>query len=305
MITVMKAPPYLTVQDFGRFGQRAVGVPPGGVMDRKSASIVNVLLGNAPNTALLEWAVAGGVLRFDAPLTIAVGGAIVECSLQTGEMSRPLAPRTATRVAPGDALHVTRFVSGRFFYIAVAGGIDVPLVGGSRSTNVTAGFGGFAGRRLAHGDVLAVTRTTPKDDFVSQPGGDRTPMSDRILAIWTETLASSPIRVVRGPQASLFDETAWRTFLSATYRVSHLSDRMGYRLEGPSVVSPRAEQMGTVPSEPTCVGAIQIPPGGGPIVLMQDGPTVGGYSKIAVIRTADLDAFAQRAPGDAVRFVLA
>lgn len=321
MITVVKAPPYLTVQDLGRFGQRAIGVSQGGVMDEETARVLNAMVGNTPDAALLEWAIAGGTLRFDAPTTIAMGGA-VEASVIRAGAEQPATPWMPVSVSAGDELRVTRLIRGRFFYVAVRGGIDVPLVGGSRSTNVAAAFGGFAGRRLARGDVLQTggseLSAVLHDAMTAELHARANTLAARLVLDPTRDPAFNPaldparnpasesaavrIPIIRGPQASYFDDVAWRLFLSSTYHISHLSDRMGYRLDGPVLHS---RDLPAFPSEPTCIGAIQAPQGGTPIVLMHDGPTVGGYPKIAVIRRAAIGTFAQRTPGDPVQFVLA
>lgn len=293
MITVVAAPPYASVQDLGRIGLRASGIPPSGVADRATALALNKLLGNAPDAAMLEWAVAGGTLRFDADVTFALGGATVEASI-SGEVVQPYSP---IRARATDELHVERLASGRFLYIAVRGGIDVPVVLGSRSTLMSAGFGGHEGRRVRKGDVLHVGR--------EYRSGSVHPVSD----VNAENRAHSPrlhdnrepILIMRGPQAALFDADAWSTFLGTLYIISRASDRTGYRLDGPPLSHVAAAAL---PSEPTCVGAIQVPNGGAPIVLMQDGPTVGGYPKIAVIRSSALSRFAQKVPGEGVRFLL-
>jgi biotin-dependent carboxylase-like uncharacterized protein len=287
MITVVAAPPFLTVQDLGRTGHRAAGVAPSGAMDRSACRAVNAAVGNTPGAAVLEWAVAGGVLRFDVATTIALGGASVVATVD----DVPASPGPPIAVRAGAELRVAQFVRGRFLYIGVAGGIDVPLVLDSRSTNIVAGFGGMEGRRLRCGDVLPGGPTRPTAEGAMLPGNVDHVRGD----------SGGVIRVVRGPQADLFGEEAWTIFLGATYTVSRASDRMGYRLDGPAL---RHDAAAALPSEPVCEGAVQVPDGGAPIVLMNDGPTIGGYPKIAVITTADLGVFAQRTPGEAVRFSL-
>jgi biotin-dependent carboxylase-like uncharacterized protein len=284
MITILTAPPFATIQDLGRPGFRDVGVPVSGIADRDSGIALNALLGNAPDAAMIEWAVAGGALRFDVPATIAMGGATVIGELN-GEAIEAMAPLA---VSAGDELRVDRIVRGRFLLIAVRGGMDVPAVLGSRSTLVSAGIGGLGGRRLRNGDQLAIGNLATGN---VQHGA--TTRADAGFA--------QPIHVMRGPQATLFDDRAWATFMNADITVSRASDRAGYRLDG-VVMSHSGDA--SLPSEPVCVGAIQVPNAGAPIVIMNDGPTVGGYPKIAVVRTSSLSRFAQLAPGDQVRFVL-
>jgi antagonist of KipI len=286
MITVVNAPPFATVQDLGRTGFRDIGVPVSGIADRDSGHALNSLLGNEANAAMIEWAVAGGDLRFDVDGAIALGGAEASCTIN-GHL---LMPWTTIEVARGDTLHIERIVRRRFLLIAIRGGIDVPVVMGSRSTLLSAGLGGFKGRRLKNGDELRIARheasTTAIAAAVASPRARRD---------------GDFVHVMRGPQAHHFDEAAWATFLGTEFSVSRSSDRTGYRLEG-ATVSHNAS--GTLPSEPACVGAVQIPENGQPIVIMPDGPTIGGYPKIAVIRASSMSDFAQLAPGDPVRFVL-
>jgi len=283
VITVITSPPFATIQDLGRTGFRDSGVPVSGLADRESGLMLNAILGNDANAAMIEWAVGGGSLRFDCATTIAVGGADAIISVN-GAAVYPWAPIV---VADGDELRIERIVRGRFVLIQVRGGIDVPVVLGSRSTLLSAGIGGLEGRRLRTGDRL------PVGDYVMATRNGIKPAHHLNV--------DGPVMVVRGPQASLFDDAAWATFLSSEFVVSRASDRSGYRLDGMTIShsGPAA-----LPSEPACVGAIQIPDGGTPIVIMPDGPTVGGYPKIAVIRTSCMSRFAQLTPGDRVRFAV-
>lgn len=284
MITVVVAPPFATVQDCGRTGYRDSGVPVSGIADRNSGVVLNSLLGNDPTAAMIEWAVAGGVLRFECNATVAIGGADAIGSVN-GTLLRAW---TAVDVSPGGEIRVERIVRGRFLLIAVRGGIDVPMVLGSRSTLLSAAMGGFNGRRLRDGDCLAIGQS---------PLGS----VDRSTVLPHALERRGAIHVMRGPQAELFGDAAWATFLGAEFAVSRASDRTGYRLEG---VTLKHHGLASLPSEPTCIGAIQVPDGGEPIVIMADGPTVGGYPKMAVVRSADLSRFAQLVPGEKVRFVL-
>ena len=283
MILVEAAPPFATVQDLGRTGFRDSGVPVSGLADRDSGIALNALLGNDPGAAMIEWAVAGGTLRFETACTVAIGGAEVECSLN----GRAVAAWRSIEAPAGAALHVARIVRGRFLLVAVRGGIDVPVVLGSRATLLSAALGGLDGRRLRDGDRL------PIGPAYGAPARARGPSG---LAAFGE-----PVHVRRGPQAMLFDERAWTTFASTEFTVSRASDRTGYRLEGGVIAHAGSAAL---PSEPACVGAIQVPEGGAPIVIMNDGPTIGGYPKIAVIRSSWMSRFAQLVPGERVRFVI-
>jgi antagonist of KipI len=284
MITVVAAPPFATIQDLGRTGYRDSGVPVSGVTDRTSALALNALLGNHASAAMIEWAVAGGVLGFNDAAIIAIGGADAQCTVN-GDAVESFTP---IDMRAGDELRVERIIRGRFLLVAVRGGIDVPRVLGSRSTLLSAAIGGFHGRRLRSGDRLPVG-----DAVIGAP--------DTSVARATPTFGDAMIHVMRGPQAALFDDRAWAAFLGCDLTVSRVSDRSGYRLEGATLTHSGSPSL---PSEPACVGAIQVPDGGAPIVIMHDGPTVGGYPKIAVIRSSFISRFAQLAPGDKVRFTL-
>ncbi|MDB4948914.1 MAG: urea amidolyase related protein [Gemmatimonadetes bacterium] len=286
MIRIVASPPYLTVQDAGWGGLRASGMPVCGAMDGWALRIANLLAGNAMDDAVLEWALGPGVLRFTADCTVALAGAEVAGTLA----GAPLAGYMAFRVHAGDELRIDRFVTGRFFYLAVSGGLRTAPVLGSRSTYLPGGFGGWHGRLLRTGDELPIGTAgpTPPSDGWMLPEGLRPSYPP-----------SEPFRVVAGPQVGLFDAEALRAFEAAEFRVARASDRAGYRLEGPTI-HPRSPA--SLPSEAACPGAVQVPGSGQPIVLMPDGPTVGGYPKIAVVASADLPRLAQRAPGEGVRF---
>ncbi len=285
MITVVKAPPYLTVQDLGWSDLRSSGMPVGGAMDREALAAGNLLVGNVRDAAAFEWALAGGTMRFERAYTLALTGAEVRATLG----GRPVPMRTTVTAAAGESLSIDRIKKGRFLYIAVAGGLDVPPLLGSRSTYVPAGIGGYEGRRLKTGDAVPIGTPPTHAPRVGRVAPSSSLDEDDEAAI----------RVVEGPQRRLIADDAWQAFLGSTFTVSPASDRMGYRLTAPTpIVGAPAD----LPSEPACAGAIQLPPDGIPIVLMADGPTVGGYAKIAVVISADLPRVAQRNPGEMVRF---
>lgn len=284
MIEIVAAPPYLTIQDRGRPGHRGEGVPGGGAIDSWGHAVANVIVGNPANSAALEWGLSGGRIRWQRSGVFALAGAWVEATLD-GE---PVAMHRSHRAEAGSELVITRFLGGRFLYIAFSGGIDVPLVLGSRSTYLAARFGGLEGRMVRAGDRLVVGEPTelPAAGFVVP--SDLEPRYD-----------SAEAGVVMGPHAGLFSADTWRLLTETAFEIDMASDRMGYRLVGPPI-----EHAGeaALASAPVCAGAVQIPAGGRPIVLMADGPTVGGYPVIAVVCSADLPVVAQRRPGESVRF---
>jgi biotin-dependent carboxylase-like uncharacterized protein len=286
MITITRAPPYLTVQNGGRKHSRSFGVPRGGAMDLFAIRAINAIVGNSLDAAALEWALGGGAVRFDRDCLFAIGGATARATLS----GKIVAPCTTTHAQAGEEFTVEQITSGRFLYLACDGGIDVPVLLGSRSTYLPGRFGGYEGRMLRSGDSVALgarPATHPAEGFHS--AADLMPRYD-----------SEIVHVTAGTQEDLFDESAWRTLTESDYRISTASDRTGYKLEGPAL----GNSLGTLPSEAGCPGAIQIPGDGLPIALMADAPTVGGYAKIAVVSEADLPILAQRRPGESIRFQL-
>ena len=285
MILIEKAPPFATVQDLGWPTGRAMGLPQCGAMDPLLLGRANTLVGNLAGAAGIEWALGPGVLRAGIACELTVLGAgEVLLNDEPADTAHPV-----LSLEPGARVAITPDPDRRFLYVAVRGGIDVPVVLGSRSTYLPGRFGGFEGRRLKAGDLLPVGPAVH-----TRLGGTVHPR-----AAPDAGAEEMPIRITRGPQWDRFDEPARRILLESRFRISALSDRMGYRLEGPPIVP---SQTATLPSEAACPGAIQIPDGGAPIVLMPDGPTVGGYPKIAVVVRPDLRCLAQYLPGREVRF---
>jgi antagonist of KipI len=299
MIEVLKAPPFATVQDLGWRTGRAMGLPQGGAMDRALLQETNSGAGNAPGAAALEWALGPGSLRFERDTMVCV---LEDAEVRIdGEALGRGAMRVASRamrVAAGAVVEIVPGRRDRFVYVAVGGGIDVAPMLGSRSTYLPGGLGGFEGRRIKTGDRLPIgaaegviagpQRTGAADGVIARPQRGRgDPAAELILG------------VTRGPQWERFDEAARAEFFAGSYTVTTASDRMGYRLQGPAV---RPRERATLPSEAACPGAVQIPDDGQPIVLMPDGPTVGGYPKLAVVVGVDLGKLAQCQPGRVVRF---
>jgi antagonist of KipI len=255
-------------------------------MDVFALQALNAIVGNTLDSAALEWALGGGTLRFRRDCVFAIGGAHARATL-TGEA---IPAFTTCRAQAGDELTVDQLTAGRFLYITLSGGIDVPHVLGSRSTYLPGHFGGYNGRMIARNDTLPLApppTSTPSDGFSCPP---------ELLPRYE----SAAVRITRGPHADLFDEAAWNTLTETEFAISTASDRTGYKLKGKAV----SDAAGNLPSDASCQGAIQIPGDGTPIVLMADAPTVGGYPKIAVVAEADLPVLAQRSPGEIVRFQL-
>lgn len=286
MITITRAPPYLTVQDAGRKHSRSFGVPEGGAMDFFALGAANALVGNQVDAAGLEWALGGGSIMFEQDAVFSLGGATVRATLS----GRVAAPCTTIYAHSGDELAIEQIQGGRFLYVAVSGGIDVPMILGSRSTYLPGRFGVIGDGRSR---AVIPWRSSPSLRALQRTALTAHPIS-------SPSYGPGIVHVTRGTHADLFDEAAWRTLTESEYRVSGASDRTGYKLEGPSL----ANKAGSLPSEAGCPGSIQIPADGYPIALMADAPTVGGYPKIAVVAAADLPILAQRSPGETIRFEL-
>jgi antagonist of KipI len=254
-------------------------------MDSFSLRAANVVAGNDIEAAGLEWALGDGSITFEQDAAFAFGGAKAHATLQ----GRVVAPCTTVYARSGDTLTFEQISGGRFLYLAINGGIDVPVILGSRSTYLPGHFGGYMGRTLKRGDALPLGRSsrTPAEGF--HCAADLLPRNDTGI-----------VHITRGTHSDLFDDAAWRTLTEGEYRVAAASDRTGYKLEGPVI----ANLAGTLPSEASCPGSIQVPGDGLPIALMADAPTVGGYPKIGVISEADLPTIAQRSPGESIRFEL-
>ncbi len=283
MIRVFSPGLLTTVQDLGRPGLGALGVPPGGAADAHALRLGNLLLGNDEGAAALELTLAGPALCFEEDALVAFAGAPFAATLD----GRDVVPWSVVEVPAGGRLVVGRALSGARGYLCVRGGIDVPRLLGSRSTDVATGFGGFGGRAVATGDLLAVA---------GAEGAPRGRRVDAVAARW-----NGPRRLVRvtpGPQEAWFAPEALSAFLSRRFRVSASSSRTGVRLEGEPLAAPGRSLV----TEGVVAGAVQVPAGGLPIVLLVEHPSTGGYPKIANVISADLSALAQLRPGDEVRF---
>jgi len=276
-----------TVQDQGRPGFASQGVPVGGAMDTWAARVANLLVGNDPGDAVLEMTLTGPALRVLQASTIAVCGADL-----LPQIDNAFLPMWRTvPVKQGQMLRFKRRKSGARAYLAAAGGFSVPLVLGSRSTELRAGFGGFGGRALRAGDVL----DTGTDNAPGVCGGRGLRASDI-----PQYPGHVRLRIIPGPQDDLFTNEARSLFLSATYTVTPQSDRMGYRLEGPRLFL-HPQVAGTLPSAGVTFGCVQVA-GGRPLLLMADCQTTGGYPVIGVVIRADLFQAAQCVSGTTVSF---
>ena len=285
MITLVKAGLLASVQDLGRPGFRDSGMPVAGAMDRQAMACANLLVGNDPGAATVELTLVGGAWRFEEEVLAAVAGADLGGSLD----GAPVGPWSSFLARTGSQLVFKSARTGVRAYLAVRGGLDVPVVLGSRSTYARAGVGGFKGRVLASGDRLPVGRAA-----------GRAP-APRVLSPG-EVLPSgggATLRVLLGPQDDRFTAEGIATFFSGEYRVTPQNDRMGYRLEGPPIGMHGPADIITDPLVP---GAVQVPGSGQPIVMAADAQTTGGYIKIATVIGPDLRLLGQARSGDLLRF---
>lgn len=278
-LTVVKPGLLTTVQDLGRVGYQRYGMPVSGAMDPFAMQVANVLVGNARGAAVLESTLLGPTLRAERDLVVAVCGADMAPAVD-GE---PVGAWRSFRLEAGRTLTIGSAASGARAYVAVAGGIAVPLVMGSAATYLKGGLGGFDGRALAAGDRLAVG---PEP---AAAGAGRRLVPEAIPG-YADLVT---LRVVPGPEA--LGEAAWQ----ATYEVTPQADRMGYRLAGPAIA---VGEHGEILSDATPMGTIQVPPDGRPILLMADRQPTGGYPRLGVVASVDLPAAAQLRPGQRVRF---
>jgi len=274
-----------TVQDRGRFRFLDRGVPPSGALDPFAYRVANLLAGNTGGAAVLEITLMGPVLEVlcDAA-DIALAGADMELTV-----NRQAVPAWRTlRVHRGDLVRVGRAKSGCRGYLAVTGGIDVPVVMGSRSTCLKAGIGGVGGRMLRKGDILRRLEGEPlRHPRVLPP--------ERIPLYRSEIV----LRAVPGPQEEAFGK-GLGMFFDGLYDITPEADRMGYRLQGPPVHHVEGVPQSII-SEPTVPGNVQLPADGRPIILLVE-QTTGGYTKIATVISPDIPKIAQAIPGNRVRF---
>jgi antagonist of KipI len=258
-----------------------------GAVDTPALRVANVLVGNPQGAAALEVTALGPELRFVAAAVVALAGAEVDASLD----GNPVPWYRSFPVRAGQVLDIRSCTRGLRAYLAVAGGIEAPVLLGSRSTCLVAGFGGFQGRALVAGDRL---RVGPPSGRLEELAGRQVPEEWR-------PHHGSPVmaRVVLGPQADAFTEEGRRRFLESEYRVTPHADRMGYRLDGPII--PHRSSADII-SDWIPLGGVQVPGDGKPIVLLADRQTTGGYPKIATVIGPDIGRVAQLRPGDALSF---
>jgi 5-oxoprolinase (ATP-hydrolysing) subunit C len=293
-LTVLEPGARTTVEDLGRASVGRFGIPRGGAFDPLALVAANRLVGNPDGAAGLELLLRGAELRNDSSeaLAIALTGADFAATRSGGGATHPVRPGEAARLEPGWRLRLGTPNAGLRGWLAVSGGIDVPLVLGGRSTCAAGSFGGLDGRQLRAGDEL--------------PIGAPPPRAERPAWLAPEAPRAGKtafLRVLPGPQLARFRGDALAALEAAPWRVDPASDRRGVRLRcDDAAVREQLAGVAGIPPEGTTLGAIQVTPDGGAIALGPDRPVTGGYAKPACVIDADLGALAQLRPGDAVRF---
>ena len=285
-LQVLQPGAFTTVQDLGRYGYQKFGVSISGAMDRFALRVANLLAGNQEGEAAIEATVIGPQLKALENLRVAFTGGDLspEVNGKTVPMWRTL------NIKEGNVISFGFPKSGCRAYLSVNGGIDFPLVMGSRSIHTRSNLGG-KGRALNKGDVLTIKDSGPRIQECA-----RYRLADDQIPFYAR---QGNIRVVLGPQFDYFTRQGIDTFLTSEYVITPQADRMGYRLKGPPIEHKAGADILTDATPP---GSVQVPGDGMPIILLADGQTTGGYSKIAVVTSVDQDLLAQAKPGDKVRF---
>lgn len=310
-ITVLKPGLLTTLQDRGRYGCAMLGVGRAGAIDDVAMRLANALVGNSVDAAVLEITLIGPRLRFGESATIALTGADFPARIDDthAAMWRPVAVEAGAVLDFGAARHGSRA------YLAIAGGFVVEPTLGSVSTDVNARLGGFDGRALREGDALVVGSDAspelraiphsgmPGTALARRKGNARTKGSGQTWSLdprpWFDADAQTPIRLIRGAHFDALNPASRATLFDAEFRIDKDSNRVGFRLDGPALALTAPIEL---VSEPLVAGTLQLPPGGQPIALMVEHPTIGGYPRIGQIAAVDLPRLAQRRPGDPVRF---
>jgi antagonist of KipI len=317
-VTLLKTGMQCSVQDLGRYGFQRYGVPVSGAMDKHAAAVANLLVGNRKEAAVLEFVLHGALIRFDDDALIAFSGsgAVPVASLQGASLQGTSLQGTSlqgaslqgsgktTQLPVHKAIYVPKNTivelqysdKGCRMYMAVAGGLDVPVVMGSRSTYLPAG----AGEKIAAGDSLEVgTMSDVSVNMMRSLTGDHVGVARWGAIELIEEAGSDYIRFLRGAEWEQFSKVSQNNWLNDWFTVSNASDRMGIKLEGGQLSRAISGEM---ISTAVTAGTVQVIPDGSPLILMADAQTTGGYPRIAQIIDADLPILAQKRPGDKIRF---
>ena len=272
-----------TVQDLGRFGYQQFGMPVSGAMDSYSLQLANWLTGNPRFEACFEITFFGPEIEFLTDAAIALSGGTIDATVNDQSVSM----NQTHFISKGDVLKTGKVVSGTRTYLSVSGGINVPEVMGSKSTYLRGVIGGFQGRKLAAGDALKIgspllsEKRVVKADFLQHYPDRQT------------------LRIIPGTEVQRFTLEGIQTFLTETFTIGHLNDRMGYRLSGPAI---EHKQGADIISSGITTGSIQVPGHGNPIIMTVDHQTVGGYTKMAHVISVDIPKIGQMKAGDQIQF---
>jgi len=292
-IRVLRPGLLTTVQDLGRHGHQHVGLCPGGAMDPMSLKLANALVKNDLGAAALELTVLGPDLEFERDTLIALVGAEFETDFP---LNRPVLVQKNSNIS------ISRAARGARGYLAVAGGIAVEPVLGSRSTYLPGGFGGIDGRVLKRGDLIPLVEESEKlslERFQALKHKRGNSVRWHVPTVTVPDREPIVLHALEGEHFGDFDANMQRAFFDTVWRVTPDSNRMGYRLAGPVLTRSKKDE---ILSAPTCLGTVQVPANGVPIALMADHQTTGGYPRIAEIASADVPRLAQIAPGGTVHF---
>jgi antagonist of KipI len=279
-----------TVQDPGRSGWRHLGVGGAGSLDPDAAALANAMAGNPADAAVLEISLQGPALRLSRPLRIAICGGAVDARFEDADGRRHAIPGQRPVDLPAGILHVAAVVDGMRAWLALAGGIEVPIVLGSRSTDLRGGFGGLEGRHLRRGDRLPLGVASQWHGEPPQPDSPVVP--GWWIDPWADVAPGTPIRFVPS------GHPAAPGLASGDWQVDPRSNRQGLRLGGAPLPQPDGDGL----SAAVAPGTVQLPPDGQPIVLLADAQTTGGYPRLGYVASADLPRLAQARPGDRLRF---
>jgi len=284
-VRILKSGMLTTVQDMGRTGYQSQGFGVSGVMDERSFRIANLLLDNPENEAVIEFTLIGPKMEFTSDTIISITGG----NFQPKINKKPAQMYTAIYCHKGDILEFGSAVTGSRGYISFSSRLKVPVVMGSRSTNLKAGIGGYKGRKLQDGDYISFRKKGLYLPF----------FLSRSLDIKEFTQEKVTLRVVMGPQEELFTADGRRTFLGNEYTVTSDFDRMGCRLDGPFIATKKTSD---IISDGIAFGSIQVPSHGKPIILLADRQTTGGYAKIATVASVDIPKLVQLKTDNKVTF---
>jgi biotin-dependent carboxylase-like uncharacterized protein len=282
-IKIIKSGLQTTVQDNGRWGFQRFGMPVSGAMDLYSLRLANDLVGNDLNEACLEATMSGPKIEFFKDTIVSICGANMQAQINNAHVEM----YKAIHVNSGDILSFKGLINGFRTYIAFAGGVNVPIVMGSKSTYLRGKLGGFNGRELKSGDEIEIG--TNNNAEIKVVSSDKIPVFED----------SFTARIIAGPEAGYFTLNGLETFLYTEYILSQQCDRMGYRLSGKKIEHKLKPE---IISSGIAFGTIQVPSHGEPIIMMADRQTTGGYPRIACVVSEDLPYIAQLKPGDKVKF---